>query len=121
MPYLFILIASLFSSFTVGDTHGECLCEITVYFCSVRLQTGLSLFFSLCNFKFNLDSSKSSFIAFPGFKYVTCGSVVKLLNPLHNVRLHSHEIKYGSGSGQQVIGVSVATVHSVCVSWFRNL
>lgn len=36
------------------------------------------------------------------FKYVTCGSVLKLLNPKHNVRLHSHEVKYGSGSGQQV-------------------
>lgn len=36
------------------------------------------------------------------FKHVTCGSVVKLLNVQHNVRLHSHEVKYGSGSGQQV-------------------
>lgn len=36
------------------------------------------------------------------FKYVTCGSVLKLHNPKHNVRLHSHEVKYGSGSGQQV-------------------
>lgn len=40
---------------------------------------------------------------------VTCGSVVKLLNTLHNVRLHSHEVKYGSGSGQQsVTGVTEA-------------
>ncbi|EDO45492.1 predicted protein [Nematostella vectensis] len=37
------------------------------------------------------------------FKYVTCGSVVKLLNTKHNVRLHSHEVKYGSGSGQQSV------------------
>ncbi|XP_044181397.1 stromal cell-derived factor 2-like [Acropora millepora] len=43
------------------------------------------------------------------FKYVTCGSVLKLLNPKHNVRLHSHEVKYGSGSGQQsVTGVENA-------------
>lgn len=28
---------------------------------------------------------------------VTCGSVLKLLNTRHNVRLHSHEVKYGSG------------------------
>ncbi|XP_042194335.1 stromal cell-derived factor 2 [Callorhinchus milii] len=41
--------------------------------------------------------------------YVTCGSVVKLLNTRHNVRLHSHEVKYGSGSGQQsVTGVTTA-------------
>ncbi|XP_043925726.1 uncharacterized protein LOC122800342 [Protopterus annectens] len=30
------------------------------------------------------------------FEYVTCGSVVKLLNTRHNVRLHSHDVKYGS-------------------------
>ncbi|XP_072495905.1 stromal cell-derived factor 2 [Notamacropus eugenii] len=39
--------------------------------------------------------------------FVTCGSVVKLLNTRHNVRLHSHDVHYGSGSGQQsVTGVS---------------
>lgn len=31
------------------------------------------------------------------FNYVTCGSLVKLLNTRHNVRLHSHDVKYGSG------------------------
>ncbi|XP_072443920.1 stromal cell-derived factor 2-like protein 1 [Chiloscyllium punctatum] len=40
---------------------------------------------------------------------VTCGSVVKLLNSRHNVRLHSHDVKYGSGSGQQsVTGVDAS-------------
>lgn len=29
---------------------------------------------------------------------VTCGSVVKLLNTRHNVRLHSHDVRYGSGN-----------------------
>lgn len=29
--------------------------------------------------------------------YVTCGSLVKLLNTKHHVRLHSHDVKYGSG------------------------
>lgn len=29
--------------------------------------------------------------------FVTCGSVVKLLNVKHNVRLHSHDVRYGSG------------------------
>ena len=37
-----------------------------------------------------------------GFQFVTCGSVLKLTNIEANVRLHSHEVKYGSGSGQQV-------------------
>lgn len=32
--------------------------------------------------------------------YVTCGSLVKLLNTRHNVRLHSHDVKYGSGKLQ---------------------
>lgn len=30
--------------------------------------------------------------------FVTCGSLVKLLNTRHNVRLHSHDVKYGSGN-----------------------
>ncbi|XP_048514111.1 stromal cell-derived factor 2 [Athalia rosae] len=38
-----------------------------------------------------------------GTKYVTCGSVLKLLNVGSNVRLHSHSIKYGTGSGQQSV------------------
>ncbi|KAF3851633.1 hypothetical protein F7725_013405 [Dissostichus mawsoni] len=41
--------------------------------------------------------------------HVTCGSLLKLLNTRHNVRLHSHDVKYGSGSGQQsVTGVEIA-------------
>jgi len=34
---------------------------------------------------------------------VTCGSVLKLVNANSGVRLHSHDIKYGSGSGQQSV------------------
>jgi len=34
---------------------------------------------------------------------VTCGSVVKLMNTAFKVRLHSHDIKYGTGSGQQSV------------------
>ena len=34
---------------------------------------------------------------------ITCGSVLKLQNAADNIRLHSHEVKYGSGSGQQSI------------------
>lgn len=36
-------------------------------------------------------------------KYVTCGSVLKLMNSDFRVRLHSHDVKYGTGSGQQSI------------------
>lgn len=39
---------------------------------------------------------------FTGFQYVTCGSVLKLASGESNIRLHSHDVKYGSGSGQQV-------------------
>ncbi|XP_069476076.1 stromal cell-derived factor 2-like protein 1 [Ambystoma mexicanum] len=43
------------------------------------------------------------------YEYVTCGSVIKLLNQRHGVRLHSHDVKYGSGSGQQsVTGVEAS-------------
>jgi dolichyl-phosphate-mannose--protein O-mannosyl transferase len=38
-----------------------------------------------------------------GLREVTCGSVFKLVNSAYNVRLHSHDIKYGSGSGQQSV------------------
>ncbi|XP_064473665.1 stromal cell-derived factor 2-like isoform X1 [Ornithodoros turicata] len=36
-------------------------------------------------------------------QHVTCGSVLKLQNGQHDIRLHSHDIKYGSGSGQQSV------------------
>lgn len=36
-------------------------------------------------------------------QYVTCGSVVKLYNKDYRVRLHSHDVKYGTGSGQQSV------------------
>ena len=39
------------------------------------------------------------------YNYVTCGSSLKILNTYNNVRLHSHDVKYGSGSGQQVTGM----------------
>ena len=38
----------------------------------------------------------------PGFQQVTCGSVLKLFHYQSNHRLYSHDVKYGSGSGQQV-------------------
>ncbi len=34
---------------------------------------------------------------------VTCGSLLKLVNTDFAVRLHSHEVGYGSGSGQQSV------------------
>ncbi|XP_018012580.1 stromal cell-derived factor 2 [Hyalella azteca] len=36
-------------------------------------------------------------------QFVTCGSITKLYNPHYRVRLHSHDVKYGSGSGQQSV------------------
>ncbi|CAG0917924.1 unnamed protein product [Notodromas monacha] len=36
-------------------------------------------------------------------QYVTCGSAIKLMNAQLQVRLHSHDVKYGSGSGQQSV------------------
>ncbi|CAG0882161.1 unnamed protein product [Darwinula stevensoni] len=34
---------------------------------------------------------------------VSCGSVMKLVNVAYKMRLHSHDVKYGSGSGQQSV------------------
>lgn len=34
---------------------------------------------------------------------MTCGSILKLMNIDYKVRLHSHDIKYGTGSGQQSV------------------
>ena len=36
-------------------------------------------------------------------RMVTCGSVIKLQNLSYKIRLHSHDVKYGSGSGQQSV------------------
>lgn len=47
-------------------------------------------------FGFLLSASHST-------QYVTYGSVIKLMNVDYNVRLHSHDVKYGTGSGQQSI------------------
>jgi dolichyl-phosphate-mannose--protein O-mannosyl transferase len=38
-----------------------------------------------------------------GFDSVTCGSSIKLVHDMTRFRLHSHEIAYGSGSGQQSV------------------
>ncbi|XP_060517841.1 stromal cell-derived factor 2 [Cylas formicarius] len=36
-------------------------------------------------------------------QFVTCGSVIKLMQTDYKVRLHSHDVKYGTGSGQQSV------------------
>ncbi|XP_041360908.1 stromal cell-derived factor 2-like [Gigantopelta aegis] len=47
------------------------------------------------------------------YDYVTCNSVLKLMNTHNRVRLHSHDVKYGSGSGQQsVTGVETSDDHN---------
>lgn len=57
----------------------------------------------------------------PGAKtnYVTCGSVFKLLNVDYRIRLHSHDVKYGTGSGQQsVTGIEIQEdVNSHWIIW----
>ena len=36
-------------------------------------------------------------------QHVTCGSVIKLTHKTSGYKLHSHDVKYGTGSGQQSI------------------
>ncbi|XP_054168980.1 stromal cell-derived factor 2-like [Oppia nitens] len=55
----------------------------------------LVILFILCNIWMCLSAKY--------YSYVTCGSVIKLLNSNYKVRLHSHDVKYGSGSGQQSV------------------
>lgn len=43
------------------------------------------------------------------FRYVTCGSSLKLYNQRQGIRLHSHDVKYGSGSGQQSVTGSTSS------------
>ncbi|KAL4705255.1 hypothetical protein ACJJTC_010274 [Scirpophaga incertulas] len=46
-------------------------------------------------------------------QFVTCGTILKLFNTDLRLRLHSHDVKYGSGSGQQSItGVDVSDDHN---------
>ncbi|RLN44635.1 hypothetical protein BBJ29_001190 [Phytophthora kernoviae] len=53
------------------------------------------------------DSSAD--LSYPqGFEHVTCGSSIKLVHEWSRYRLHSHEIAYGSGSGQQSVTTHMA-------------
>ncbi|XP_013196179.2 stromal cell-derived factor 2 [Amyelois transitella] len=46
-------------------------------------------------------------------EFVTCGTILKLMNTDLKLRLHSHDVKYGSGSGQQsVTAVDVSDDHN---------
>jgi len=47
---------------------------------------------------------------------VSCGSVIKLESLAHKIRLHSHDVKYGSGSGQQSVS-GVSTSEDVNSHW----
>ncbi|GAB2269541.1 Stromal cell-derived factor 2-like protein [Dionaea muscipula] len=63
-------------------------------------------FFALAIFLFlSLDSGSSPSSAFAASEGVeiTYGSVIKLMHERTKFRLHSHEVPYGSGSGQQSV------------------
>jgi dolichyl-phosphate-mannose--protein O-mannosyl transferase len=52
-----------------------------------------------------------------GNEMVTCTSIIKLQNVQRGVRLHSHEVKYGGGSGQQsVTGTNFLITFEVVLS-----
>nr|CAH7728169.1 unnamed protein product [Callosobruchus chinensis] len=56
------------------------------------------IFLFLLNFSQYLDIIEAS-----TQQFVTCGSALKLINTDYRVRLHSHDVKYGTGSGQQSV------------------
>ncbi|VVC44056.1 Hypothetical protein CINCED_3A013754 [Cinara cedri] len=64
----------------------------------------LSALFTCCVTLILVQWTESKYL-----EYVTCGSVTKLYNVDLKVRLHSHDVKYGAGSGQQsVTGTEVS-------------
>lgn len=88
-----VCLASLFASFHPAASTGEWTVQVP------------PLTTVLCSY------------ALTGFQFVTCGSALKLASVENNVRLHSHDVKYGSGSGQQVASniSSQATVLALSV------
>ncbi|CAI5701998.1 hypothetical protein KXD40_000330 [Peronospora effusa] len=51
----------------------------------------------------------SADLSYPkGFEHVTCGSSIKLVHETSRYRLHSHEVAYGTGSGQQSVTTHMA-------------
>lgn len=52
--------------------------------------------------------------------FVTCGSVIKLVNKAYTMRLHSHEVTYGSGSGQQSVTGFRGETDSNSYWWIRG-
>ena len=69
------------------------------FWTSVALGALLSLFLP----RLIVSSEQTPFVIEEEFKHVTCGSSIKLANVESGYRLHSHAVKYGSGSGQQSV------------------
>ncbi len=65
------------------------------------MRPALALLLGLLQLVLNLFHTSEAVIK--GSEFVTCGSVIKLLNDGQKARLHSHDVKYGSGSGQQSV------------------
>lgn len=67
---------------------------------------GLYIAETLCYYIISLDfTTLNEYFCSPAKSpdHVTCGSVLKLYNIDYKIRLHSHDVKYGSGSGQQSV------------------
>ncbi|OWZ17698.1 Stromal cell-derived factor 2 precursor [Phytophthora megakarya] len=92
--------------------------------CSKRIASGLSGYCECENrrrvrevecehHKFSCEEAcaedSSADLSYPqGFEHVTCGSSIKLVHEASRYRLHSHEIQYGGGSGQQSVTTHMA-------------
>lgn len=82
-------------NFVTVTRQRSCLIAATYYVAFVSVS--LTLLFSQIRFIELTEAADT-------VKHVTCGSVIKLENDSKpKVRLHSHDIKYGSGSGQQSV------------------
>ncbi|KAI8896792.1 MIR motif-containing protein [Globomyces pollinis-pini] len=56
----------------------------------------------LCLFT-SVITTETDFVIEKEFESVTCGSQIKLTHQQTGYKLHSHDVKYGSGSGQQSV------------------
>lgn len=66
--------------------------------------TAASIYVIFVSFLISQATIIISFASAESVNHLTCGSVIKLENEAKpKIRLHSHDIKYGSGSGQQSV------------------
>jgi len=68
----------------------------------IKMKTILLSLLSFLTLSYAYDYSHYTEID-PRYKVVTCSSTIKLQNVMSGAKLHSHSVRYGSGSGEQSV------------------